>query len=251
MTSFLSTELSYLAAFCTAKLLPKGVRLRDDEITDMYAHNLTYITHSIGEQELWRILAQERRLRKQEGMPFLNLTMEAPPPLKVQARLCEMRGEATVYGYYKHSGAIPAKRRDCAIWPMDESTVNAALAFDLAVNGPDFGHDFVQRRFERRKGAYLSGRIQHHLCWHAGRIVGMCDLYICQNHAKIEDFDIAPAHQRQGFGTSMLFQLTHCAHSAGAGNVYLVTDQGDTAKNMYKKSGFSLAARKYEIVLPV
>ena len=103
----------------------------------------------------------------------------------------------------------------------------------------------------RRREVYLSGRVQHLLGYHAGRVVSVCDLFLCGTYAKIEDFDVSPRHQRQGFGRAMLAELIRRARRLGAETIYLVTDDADTAKEMYKKSGFVQAAQKEEILLPV
>ena len=49
----------------------------------------------------------------------------------------------------------------------------------------------------------------------------------------------------------MLAELIRRARRLGAETIYLVTDDADTAKEMYKKSGFVQAAQKEEILLPV
>ena len=65
--------------------------------------------------------------------------------------------------------------------------------------------------------------------------------------AKIEDFAISPAKQRQGYGTAMLTAIIGVALNAGASTIYLVTDEDDTAKLMYGKSGFSKIGEKTDL----
>lgn len=251
MIGFLSTELSYLSAFCRAEPIECGIRLRDDGIRDLFAHNLTYLTHALSSDELVHLCREEFRIRKKEGMPFLNLTMENAPPARALEWLRAQGCERTVYDYFVYTGGLEHSRKDLAAVPMTPAQVAAALAFDLEVNGRDFGQDFIHRRFYRRKEVYLSGTVRHYLGYHAGRLVGMCDLFMCDGVAKLEDFDIAAPFQRQGFGRAMLAQLVARAQAAGAHTIYLVTDDAETAKEMYKKSGFVKAAEKYEILLPV
>lgn len=54
-------------------------------------------------------------------------------------------------------------------------------------------------------------------CWgyHAGRVVSVCDLFLCGTYAKIEDFDVSPRHQRQGFGRAMLAELIRPGEAPG------------------------------------
>ena len=245
MQSFFAAELAYLSAFCRAEPVEGGVRLRDDGIPDLYAHNLTYFAGAPSAPQLLRACAQEMRFRRAEGMPFLNLTVEGRAP---KLPCAAMR---TVYDYFVLREEIRAPRPDLAVLPLTPALCAQALAFDLDVNGRDYGRDFIRRRFVRRREVYLSGRVQHLLGYHAGRVVSVCDLFLCGTYAKIEDFDVSPLHQRQGFGRAMLAELIRRARRLGAETIYLVTDDADTAKEMYKKSGFVQAAQKEEILLPV
>ena len=243
--SFFAAELAYLSAFCRAEPVEGGVRLRDDGIPDLYAHNLTYFAGAPSAPQLLRACAQEMRFRRAEGMPFLNLTVEGRAPALPCAAM------RTVYDYFVLREEIRAPRPDLAVLPLTPALCAQALAFDLDVNGRDYGRDFIRRRFVRRREVYLSGRVQHLLGYHAGRVVSVCDLFLCGTYAKIEDFDVSPCHQRQGFGRAMLAELIRRARRLGAETIYLVTDDADTAKEMYKKSGFVQAAQKEEILLPV
>lgn len=156
----------------------------------------------------------------------------------------------TVYDYFVLREEIRAPRPDLAVLPLTPALCAQALAFDLDVNGRDYGRDFIRRRFVRRREVYLSGRVQHLLGYHAGRVVSVCDLFLCGTYAKIEDFDVSPRHQRQGFGRRCS-PSSSAGEAPGAETIYLVTDDADTAKEMYKKSGFVQAAQKEEILLPV
>ena len=57
--------------------------------------------------------------------------------------------------------------------PLTPALCAQALAFDLDVNGRDYGRDFIRRRFVRRREVYLSGRVQHLLGYYAGRVVSV------------------------------------------------------------------------------
>lgn len=153
--SFFAAELAYLSAFCRAEPVEGGVRLRDDGIPDLYAHNLTYFAGAPSAPQLLRACAQEMRFRRAEGMPFLNLTVEGRAPALPCAAM------RTVYDYFVLREEIRAPRPDLAVLPLTPALCAQALAFDLDVNGRDYGRDFIRRRFVRRREVYLSGRVQH------------------------------------------------------------------------------------------
>ena len=251
MQNFYPTELAYLSTFCTCTPQPWGVRLRDSALRDMFSHNLTYIERPLPDEALFSLFLQERRLRRAEGEQYLNLTLERAPSTRLLQRFARMGCVRTVYDYYLYMGKTARSVGNCAAVPMTPAMRGEALSFDVMVNGAAFGEDFLRRRFARRRKAYLSGEVTHFLCYHAGRVVGMCDLFLHEGVAKIEDFDVAPAYQRRGFGSAMLAQLVRRAEDRGAHTVYLITDDADTAQEMYKKSGFVQAAQKHEILFPV
>ncbi len=66
------------------------------------------------------------------------------------------------------------------------------------------------------------------------------NLFIKDGISKIEDFDILEEYQRQGYGTSVLRRLLEESGSSNMDFAYLTTDNADTAKEMYKKCGFSI-----------
>lgn len=154
----------------------------------------------------------------------------------------------TRYGCYTLNSLQCAPRCDCEIARMTPKTEPAARAFDLAVNGADMGEDFVARRFDRRALVCRTGAVERWLCRYCGRIVGVCDLFVHDGAAKLEDFDVHPGFQRQGFGTALLHALARRAQSLGARTIYLVTDEADTAREMYVKNGFQKTAEKHEFL---
>ena len=251
MQNFYKTELAYLSAFCACAPQPWGARLRDRALRDMFSHNLSYVARSLPDEEMWALFLAERRLRREEGERYLNLTLECAPSKRMLARFAQLGCVRTVYDYYVYSGGGRPARGDCAAVPLSPALRGEALAFDVAVNGAAFGEDFLRRRFARRGRVYETGLVTHFLCYHAGRAVGTCDLFLCGDVAKVEDFDVAPALQRRGFGAALLSQMVRRAQARGARTISLITDDADTAQEMYKKSGFVKAAQKHEILFPI
>lgn len=73
-------------------------------------------------------------------------------------------------------------------------------------------------------------------------------MFLNDNVAKIEDFDVAPEMQRKGFGTTILKEMVLIAIEHGAKIIYLITDNDDTAKDMYKKCGMIKVGEKTELI---
>ena len=182
-----------------------------------------------------------------QGEDFLTLTLHFAPERAWLDALPEGCAH-TRYGCYTLNSLQCTPRCDCEIARMTPKTEPAARAFDLAVNGADMGEDFVARRFDRRALVYRTGAVERWLCRYRGRIVCVCDLFVHDGAAKLEDFDVHPGFQRQGFGTALLHALARRAQSLGAHTIYLVTDEADTAREMYVKNGFQKTAEKHEFL---
>ena len=65
--------------------------------------------------------------------------------------------------------------------------------------------------------------------------------------AKIEDFDVLPKYQRKGYGSALLKEIICIALEQNARIIYLVTDEDDTAKEMYLKIGFEKVGEKTQL----
>ncbi len=250
MKRLFDTELSYLQAFCRMEEAEDLIRFSDPELPDMYSHNLTYIKPLVGELRLSEVISREISLAQQAGRTFLNIQTDVPVDPAALTGLPRQPKATCLYDYYVFAPGDTSKLRSREGGQMLTLTADlreTALALDLRANGADMGDDFVTRRFSRRSQVYLSeDAVDHFLCFHNGRAVGHADLFVAGKVAKIEDVDIAPDSQRQGFGTAMLKALIELAWDRGAEIVYLITDHNDTAKDMYEKIGFTRVAQKAE-----
>ncbi|XOQ43554.1 MAG: hypothetical protein ACFWTN_03750 [Clostridium sp.] len=82
-----------------------------------------------------------------------------------------------------------------------------------------------------------------------------CSCLYCQNYLRaiqncspvlqllgefhiIEDFTVLHGEQRKKYGTSILKHLITLAYERKAQTIYLLTDEEDTVKDMYRKLGF-------------
>jgi len=247
----IDTELEYLKCFSNFYDEGNKIRFIDDHIPDMYSHNLTYLKQPILGIELCDVVEGEIWEAKEKGRNFLNLQFDFENE-KLRAYIKQQNCEVTIYDYYQFQIEQLDKliaRHDCSIRRLDNEQVEKALEFDIRVNGGDIGKSFIKRRFERRSKVYLSeGLVDSYLCYFDGKIIGHCDLFLNDNVAKIEDFDVALEMQREGFGTTILKEMVLIAREHGAEIIYLITDSDDTAKEMYKKCGMIKVGEKTELM---
>ncbi len=119
--------------------------------------------------------------------------------------------------------------------------LTAGINVDILANQQHMGEDFAKRRIERKSEVYRSTdtNLDLFVCYADNKPIGNCELLHNDNIVKIEDFDILTDYQRKGYGTQFLKFLLEEAHKYGSEIAYLVTDQEDSAKEMYTKCGFS------------
>jgi spore maturation protein CgeE len=255
MQKIYNTEVEYIKCFSDCYEDGPIIRFTDSLLGNMYSHNLTYIKYDISDEEFVKILSAEAAHNRNVGKGFVNIQFDFPnrPELLGNGNL--EPAEVTSYDYYffpvEHYASLKP-REDCVIKKLDNSLLETALELDLRTNGEDLGADFVKRRFERRSMVYLEpGKVDNYICIHNDEAVGHCDLFINGNVAKIEDFDVAPDKQRQGYGTAILKEMIRFALEDRADTIYLITDHSDTAKDMYEKLGFIKVASKTEMLFAI
>ncbi|GAA0117300.1 GNAT family N-acetyltransferase [Clostridium senegalense] len=246
-------ETKYIQCFSDSYEDKSIIRFRDNELKDMYYHNYTYIKNSMSENELRNIIKNEISLRLCEEENYCNILSNYNINSSLISSL-KYDSEISINGYYTFDieyfsrlKAIP----DCIVKKVsNEKMVNDILYCDLQHDEKTLGKDFCTRRSYRRGKVYISDKgVNSYLCYHNGQVVGNCDLFIYKGIAKIEDFDVIPRYQRKGYGTTILKSLINTAIKEKCHTIYLITDEEDTAKEMYKKIGFSKIGERIDLFL--
>jgi len=222
---------------------------------DMYSHNLTYIKQDVSDNEFQSILQGEIIRSAGMGKNFLNIQFDFPYRPSMINKIEKQPSEITTYDYYvfpiKSFDRLKA-REDCNLKKLDNSMLKEAFKLDMRVSEGNPGDEFIQRRFKRRSKVYLQpGMVDNYIFFHDHQAIGHCDLFLNGSVAKIEDFDIAPNMQRKGYGTAMLKEIIKIAFHNHVETIYLITDDEDTAKDMYEKSGFLKVTSKTEMLFSI
>jgi ribosomal protein S18 acetylase RimI-like enzyme len=79
-----------------------------------------------------------------------------------------------------------------------------------------------------------------------GRPVSWADLYLDDGTAQIEDVATLESHRGQGFASAVVLRAADEARLAGADLIFLVADDEDWPKHLYRKLGFDELACVYE-----
>lgn len=227
------------------------IRFRDNQLYDMYYHNYTHIKIAVSEIELKRIIQDEISLRLYEKSDFCNIILNSVVNSSLSTIL-KYKPEISINGYYSfdfpHFSKLNALS-GCTIKKVNnQKMVDDILFCDLQHDEGSLGKDFCTRRCYRRGKVYISDKgVNSYVCYYNGNIIGNCDLFMYNGVAKIEDFAVIPTYQRKGYGTTILKALIDMAIKENCHTVYLVTDEDDTAKEMYKKIGFNKIGERTDL----
>lgn len=236
----LQCEDSFTACFAQIHADGALTRFRDDLIPDMYDHNYTVIHQPFAGARQAEMIGAEMALCRSEGKDYCQIRLDGDAAPVVGG----IAPEVSCYGLYHRACGHPlgtAKNTSCTILRAESTEqVTDRCNVELAGYADTHGADFCRRKNERNSDVYLApGEVDTYICYQDGRPVGKADLFIHNDIAMIEDFDVAPNEQRKGYGTAILCALTEAAAARGAKTALLVTDMDDTAKDMYEKLGFS------------
>lgn len=239
-------ELEYTKCFSEIYENEEIIRFYDEQLSDMYYHNFTYIKKAMSDIELKRIIQNEISLRLSEKSDFCNIILNSAVNSSLLSML-KYKSDMSINGYYSLDISKFSRLNaisDCIIKKVDcKEMVDDILFCDLQHDEGRLGKDFCTRRCYRRGKVYISDKgVNSYVCYHNGHIVGNCDLFLYKGVAKIEDFAVIPAYQHRGYGTTILKELINIAIKENSHTIYLVADEEDTPKEMYKKIGFNKKA---------
>ena len=83
-----------------------------------------------------------------------------------------------------------------------------------------------------------------------GEIVAWTDLYVAQGIGQVEDVATLPQHRQKGYATAVVLRAVEEARGAGADLVFLVADDEDWPKELYRRLGFDAVGRAYKFTTP-
>jgi GNAT superfamily N-acetyltransferase len=83
-----------------------------------------------------------------------------------------------------------------------------------------------------------------------GEIVAWSDLYLAQGVGQVEDVATASEHRGKGYASAIVLRAVEEARRAGADLVFLVADDYDWPKELYRRLGFDPVGRVYKFIRP-
>lgn len=246
-------EIEYMKCFSASIETDTYVRYRDDLLKEMYYHNCTLILQEKSKEDLFNRIEEELLLRKGLGyciiLSFVYIT-------EAMMQKFSIIPEISLNGFYLFdltSTSFIKEKENCRIAEFNNTSLfEDRLYLEIEQDGERLGTEFCTKRIKRRSDVYLSNNsIDAYICYDNNEPVGCGELFIHKNVAKIENLCVIPDRQRRGYATTLLKYLIEVAQQKGASSIYLVADEGDTAKQLYLKSGFKKIGEQQDFFFEV
>ena len=245
MEAVIKADWDYYRCYAGEELITyaeeKVRRFRDEELPDMYMHNFTAV-YGLTEAVISRLWEEETDRAFRLGRDFFNLFYWGSTPVSLP-QVKTGAAEPSHYVYMKG----PARELTDQLQADGCNIARASTqqhyddygAFDIKVNGGNFGSDFCRRRSRHKSKVFAENtNLFLYLCYVKDQLAGVCEWFHHQETGlvKIEDFTVDPAMRGQGVGSAMLKQMITDAKRAGAGDLYLITEADNmAAQKLYQR----------------
>lgn len=136
-----------------------------------------------------------------------------------------------------------------AVSEVDESRLRPVRAAELARY--PWGRDpEVQRQlFEAKR--LITGRVETHFyaALVGGEVASCADLYVADRVAQVEDVVTGERFRNRGLASAVVLTAVRAAERAGCELIFLVAEEDDWPKELYRRLGFDELGRYYDFVL--
>ncbi|MBN2853326.1 MAG: GNAT family N-acetyltransferase [Clostridia bacterium] len=248
MNLIIKNEIEYIKKFSEAIESENYIKFTDESIPDMYSHNFILLQRNLSDDEIKKVVTAQIETYKRENKNYLNVEFnyELNEDTYIDERANQinyiyMTIDTGKYHLLKENSYCQIKEA------ITEEILKDGALIDIEVNNDD-EDDFAIRRCNRKQEVYRHRNgVRFFVCYNDNMPVGMCELFIGDKIAKIEEFDVLKKYQRKGIGTAIIRHLLKICNDAGISRAYVVTSIDDSAKEMYQKCGFKEVGYKKDL----
>lgn len=253
---FRDIENSYIENFSKSEDKGNHIVFWDDKLPDMHAFNCLLIKDNMNQDSMEGFVLNNLNQAIINGKDFLTIIFHPQTVIKDSLKECliDMGFEIENNLYMKIDGSKANSLRaneECVVkiaHTDDEYEAGRALDIETCIKS-GIPMEFAQRKTLRKKEVFQSPskKLYSYLCYYENHVIGKCELYIKDQYAKIEDFEVLEKYQRRGFGTAILKRVILDAVELGTKNIYLITGKEDTPREMYSKLGFEIIGEEFKV----
>lgn len=250
-------ENEYLAYFAEAEDHEFFTRFTDNNLPSMYAHNCYVLKETLPDQD---VHAQIERLfaeAQQCQAKHLHIVLHPNHAFARNAWEADIFEHSSLLymtmSFEDYQGVKP--NSICEVHEVTSpARLQDAVLFDIAASVAEeethANYRFAYQRAYRKQQAFeqYAPALSQYVAYLENIPVGKCEISRHQEIIRLESFVVIVECQRQGIGTAILNKIAEDGKARGAKEFFLVTDAADTAKAMYKKSGFERIGVEHQLL---
>jgi ribosomal protein S18 acetylase RimI-like enzyme len=224
-----------------------GTAYLNDDMPHRYSSNLLWVGPGVAPPGADDLVAEADRILGGRGMGHRKVNVDGEAGRALAPRFLEL-------GWAVHSLLVmtlerPSDRRPTIAVERVGFDVARPLAETIARRGEITRDEAVLRELvgfkdvaQRELGAsFLVARVD-------GAPVAVCELYVGDGVAQIEDVNTLEEHRGRGIASSIVSAAAEAARDEGADLIFLVADDEDWPKHLYARLGFDAAGPAWEFV---
>jgi ribosomal protein S18 acetylase RimI-like enzyme len=228
-----------------------GTAIFDERVPRRWDSNYLHVHRRLDSVDAGELAAEAERVQGAAGLSHRKLE------LRDEAAGARLEPGFRELGWTVHRNLLMARRRD----PDRRNDAIDVEEVELdALAGPraselqqyEWGRDpEVLRQLQHAK-RLLAEVVQTRFfaVLEGGRPVSWAELYLAGRTAQIEDVGTLESRRGRGYARAVVLRAADEAGRAGAELTFLVADDQDWPKELYRKLGFDELGRVYEFLLP-
>lgn len=236
-------EIEYIKCFSSFVQENNIIRFRNDNLPDRYNDNISFIkTNGLDTTDI--ILTTKREIAQSfsDNLSFAKIMYDTDLPEDIFKDITYEK-EISYLGLYLLNLPLLFKwdtNDECTIITINTTTQKQDLVnFEVSAYEKTLGTDYcIRSSTYTTKILDNTDNLKVYAAYINNRLVGKCQLFNKGSIAKIEDLEVAKEFHMQKIATSLLKKIIMDSTNPGVENIFLVTDENDTPKNMYSKLGF-------------
>jgi GNAT superfamily N-acetyltransferase len=250
-------ENEYLTYFAEAEEHEFFTKFTDNKLPSMYSHNCVVLKETLNGPDLHTQIEQFFTEAQQNEAKHMYIVLHPNHEFAIQAWEADLFEQSSLlymtvpFAEYRGTKANP----DCTVnEAASPEQYQDAMLFEIAASVAEeekhANYRFSYKRAYRKSPVFKqhAPTISLYVAYLNGIPVGKCEVSRYQEIIRLEDFQVIVECQRKGIGTAILNKIMEDGKARGANEFFLVTDAGDTAKEMYKKLGFQTAGVEHQLL---
>jgi len=219
---------------------PVGEALFEDALPLVYDLNLIAVSPGLSASAA-ELAAEADRVQGSAGLGHRKLAIDEDPlAIAVAPGFRELGWDQQPLVVMPHRGG----GREVGTTAVEEvSRAELEPAWAAGIRAGGLKGDVVRQLVEAKSVTERAADVRFFATRAAGEVASYCELYSRDGIAQIEAVMTLPAHRRRGLASAVVVRALEESRAAGNELTFLVAEEADWPKELYRKLGFEIEGR--------